>query len=274
VTYTFNKKNISKHIDLINFIVYNIIIIENRYQLGEIYGGIYMFTSMLLSFREGLEAALVIGIILVYLFQSDRKDLSKFVYSGALLGLLVSIAGGFIGFMEARKLGEEGGEIFENLMRILAAGLIAYFIVWVGNQSKNISSDIKNKMGSSTSIIGIFILSFISVFREGIELSIMILTNISENTSDIAFGTGTGLILAVLVTYIIFRSSVKFNLKIIFKVLGFVLIILGTEMFSEGVLGLTELGEEPFEAIFAAIYLIPSLLIFFKNDMKRLSKQA
>lgn len=256
------------------FVVYNDVVNENGSHYLSNERTIYMFTSMLLSFREGLEAALVVGIILTYLFQTDRRDLAKVVYYGAVLGLIVSVAGGFAGFMEASKLGDEGKEIFENIMRILAAGMIAYFIVWVGNQSRNISSDIKNKVGSSNSAVGLFVLTFISVFREGLELSIMILTKISENASDVALGTGIGLIIAVLLTYIIFRSSIKLNLKIIFKVLGVVLIILGTEMFSEGILGLTELGEEPFEAIFGVLYLIPTLFFFLRNDIKRLLKQA
>jgi high-affinity iron transporter len=236
--------------------------------------GVYMVSSMFLAFREGLEAALVIGIILAYLFQTGRKDLAKYVYYGAFLGLVISIVGGFIGFHEAKELGEEGEEIFENVMRLLASGLIAYFIVWVGNQSKSMSSDIKNKVSNNTSSLGLLVLSFLSVFREGMELCVMTLTKISENASDVALGIGVGMILAIILTYIIFKSSVKFNLKLIFKVLGFILIYLGAEMFAEGVLGITELGEEPFEAIFMVLFALPSLYFFLKNDINSLLKKA
>jgi len=233
-----------------------------------------MVSSLFLSFREGLEAALVIGIILVYLHQTGRKELGKYVFYGAFLGFIVSVVGGFIGFREARELGEEGEEIFGNIMRLLASGLIAYFIIWVSNQSNNISSDIKQKVSSNTSTIGLLVLSFLSVFREGMELCIMILTKINENSSDVAIGIGLGLIIAVLLTYVIFKSSIKLNLKLIFKVLGFVLIYLGAEMFAEGFIGITKLSEYPFEVILMAIFILPSLYFFFKNDINRILKKA
>lgn len=233
-----------------------------------------MISSLFLSFREGFEAALVIGIILVYLHQTGRKDMGKYVFYGAFLGLIVSIVGGLIGFREAQELSEEGEEIFENIMRLLASGLIAYFIIWVSNQSNNISADIKQKVSNNTSTIGLLVLSFLSVFREGIELCIMIMTKINENSLDVAIGIGLGLLSAVALTYVIFKSSIKLNLKLIFKVLGFILIYLGAEMFAEGLIEITELGEDPFEVIFMAIFILPSLYYFFKNDINRILKKA
>lgn len=102
----------------------------------------------------------------------------------------------------------------------------------------------------------------------------MALTKISENASDVALGIGVGIIFAILLTYIIFKFSVKFNLSLIFKVLGFILIYLGAEMFAEGVLGITELGKEPFEAIFMALFALPSLYFLLKNDIKNLLKKV
>src|SRR3989339_467463 len=105
-----------------------------------------MLTSFLLSFRESLEAALVVGILLAYLLQIGRKDLSKFVYSGALLGFIISVIGGFIGFREVKELGEELEEAFEGIMMLVASGLIAYFVVWIGSQTRNISTEIRSKV--------------------------------------------------------------------------------------------------------------------------------
>lgn len=228
-----------------------------------------MLSSMLLSFREGLEASLIIGIILMYLIQNGRKDLLKYVYFGAAFGIIVSLVGGFIGFKEAQGLNEEGEKIFESVMMLLASGLIFYFIVWMGNQASNISSDLKNKIGKNTNAIGLLVLSFLSVFREGMELSIFTLTKISEKASSIALGSILGILLAVALTFVIFKSSMKINLKIIFKVLGFVLIFLGAEMFSEGILKLFEMSEGPLELVFLAIYIIPSLYFFLKNSIKK-----
>lgn len=233
-----------------------------------------MVSSLLLSFREGLEAALVVAIILTYLFQTGRKDLAKFVYYGIFLGIAVSLVGGFIGFREAKELGEEGEEIFESIMRLIASGLIAYFIVWMGTQGSNMSAELKSRVKSSTNAAGLFVLSFLSVFREGLELCIFTLTKISEKASDVALGSSIGILLAIIFTYVIFKTSIKFNLKLIFKVLGFILIYLGAEMFAEGVLKLAGLAEEPFEAILMVLFILPSLYFFFKNDIQKYLKKS
>lgn len=233
-----------------------------------------MFSSMVLSFREGLEAALVVAIILAYFHQIGKKDSVKFVYYGVFIGAVVSLIGGFIGFREAQKLGEESEKLFEGIMMLVASGLIAYFIVWMGNQSNNISVNIKNKVKSSSNSVGILVLSFLSVFREGMELTIFTFTKISEKASDVALGSTIGIILAIILTYIIFKTSVRFNLKLVFKGLGLILIYLGAEMFAEGILKFISIEEEPFEAIFMALFIIPSLYFFLKNDIQKLLKKA
>jgi len=233
-----------------------------------------MVSSFLLALRESLEAALVVGIILTYLLKAGRKDLSKFVYSGALLGFIVSVVGGFIGFREAKALGNESEQVFQGIMMLVASGLIAYFIVWMGNQASNISSDVNDKVKSNTNVIGLFVLGFLSVFREGMELVIFTLTKINNKASDVALGSTLGIAFAIILTYIIFKSSIKFNLKLIFKVLGLILIYIGSEMFSEGILKFVKL-DDIFEVIFMVIFIIPALYFFLKNDiLKFLNKSS
>lgn len=233
-----------------------------------------MFQSGLLSFREVLEAVLVIGIMLTYLSQNNKKNLSKFVYLGGILGLGVSLIGGFIGFSEAKEL-EDGSEaIFEGIMMLVASGLIAYFVVWMSNQNKNISSGIKSSVDKNSTGLGLFVLAFLSVFREGIELVAFILSKLSESASDVALGTGIGLVFAILVGYIIFKTSVKLNLKIVFKILGLVLIFIGAELFGESLVKLIPLANEGLEEIAAILFGGISLLYFLKNDISKYIKKS
>ena len=224
-----------------------------------------MLSNLLLSFREGFEASLVIGIILAYLIQTDQKRLSKFVYFGALLGFIVSLVGGFIGFSGAKELGKESEDIFKGVMMLMSSVLIAYFVVWMGNQASTISAGIKEKVKSNSNAIGLFTLGFLSVFREGLELVIFTLTKISEKASNIALGSALGIVFAIILAYIIFKSSIRFNIKLIFKVLGLILIFIGAEMFSEGILKFVLL-DDVFEIIFMALFIIPSLYFFLRSD--------
>jgi high-affinity iron transporter len=186
--------------------------------------------------------------------------------------VVVSLGAGIFVFIKANELGEEGREIFENIMRLIAAGLIMNFIAWMSSQARNMSADIKSRLNKGNGAFGLFLLSFLSIFREGMELCIFTLTKISQNALNVVIGTILGIILAILLAYIIFRSSVKFNLKLIFKGLGLILIYLGAEMFSEGILGLAKMPEEPFEIILIILYALPAVYLFFKKDIQNIRR--
>lgn len=229
-----------------------------------------MLDSLLLSLREGLEASLIIGIILAQITRIGRKDLNKFVYVGAVLGVVVSAVGGFIGFSEAQEVEEASEELLEGMMMLLSAGLIAYFILWIHRNQGNASA-VTQKVAKNTSAIGLFVLSFLSVVREGIELVIFNMTKITDSAFSVAIGSISGIILAVLIAIILFKTSIKLNLSLIFKILGIVLIFVGGEMFGEGLVKLFE-GGELLEGIGMAAFIILSLSIFLKADIQQLWK--
>jgi len=230
-----------------------------------------MIGSLLLSLREGLEAALIIGIILVQLVKIERKDLTKMVYIGTILGFVVSAVVGIVGFNGAKGAGEGSEEIFEGIMMLVSAGLIAYFILWLHRNHKS-SSSVTKKITQNTNAIGLLILSFLSVFREGMELVIFNLTEITDSAFSVAGGSILGIIFAIIIAIMIFKTSVKLNLSIIFKVLGIVLIFVGGEMFAEGLVKLFE-GGEVLETISMIIFDILALLVFLTNDIKKLFNQ-
>lgn len=232
-----------------------------------------MISSLVLSFREGLEAVLVIGIILTYLTQNNKQKLVKYVYWGTMLGILTGVIGGYIGFNEAKELEEKGEDLFQAIMMLVSAGLIGYFVVWMSKQNKNISQSVRNSVDKASTGFGLFVLAFLSVVREGIELIAFILTKVSANASNVALGTALGIILAVIVGYLIFKTSLKLNLKIIFKILGIILIFIGAELFGEGMTKLIpsagELLEESGSILFGAI----AMIYFLKDDIKKLLKR-
>ncbi|RLQ93767.1 FTR1 family iron permease [Falsibacillus albus] len=231
-----------------------------------------MLSSLFLSFREGLEAALIIGIILVQLAKFNKTTLAKAVYFGAIAGLVVSAVGGVIGFNEAKEMEKAGEEIFEGIMMVLAAGLIAYFILWL-HKNKQMSSQVVSQVEKGTSWIGLFVLAFLSVLREGIELVIFTMTQISQDAANVAFGSIAGIVLAIILAYVVFKTTLKYNLGFIFKALGAILIFLGGELFGEGLVKLFEDGGEALETIGMIVFIVPSLYIFLKDDINRIKGQ-
>ncbi|MCM3007051.1 FTR1 family iron permease [Priestia koreensis] len=230
-----------------------------------------MTSSLLLAFREGLEAFLVIGIILTQLAKVNKKSLSRFVYIGATLGLIVSIVVGTVSFNEAKELEEGSEELFEGIMMLVASGLIAYFILWL-HRNSDVSASIKSSVNNTASGVGLLILSFLSVFREGMELVIFNLTQISNHAPSIATGSIIGIVLALGVAYLFVKATVKLRLNWIFKGLGILLILLGGELFAEGLVKLFEGGGEALEMIALAVFIIPSLYILLKKDIQKLRK--
>ncbi|TCP19498.1 high-affinity iron transporter [Scopulibacillus darangshiensis] len=229
-----------------------------------------MFDSLFLSLREGLEAALIIGIILAHLVRIERKDLMKVVYIGAILGFIVCAVVGVIGFNEAQGAEEGSEEIFEGIMMLLSAGLIAYFILWL-HRNQNNTSSVTGKINKNTSAVSLLVLSFLSVFREGTELVIFNLTKITENAAMVALGSVIGILLAIIIAAVIFKASIKLNLKLIFKFLGIVLIFVGGEMFGEGLVKLFE-GGEALEMTGMITFIVLSLIVFLKQDIQLLIK--
>ncbi|MFV9510336.1 FTR1 family iron permease [Tepidibacillus sp. LV47] len=232
-----------------------------------------MFSSMFLSFREGLEAVLIVGIILTYLVQIKKENLSKYVYSGATIGIFISLIGGFIGFKEAQELEEAGEELFEGIMMLISSGLIGYFVVWMATQNRNMAKSLKTSIDKQNTGWGLFVLSFLSVLREGMELVTFTLTKVSENAITIASGTVIGIILAIIVGYLVFKTSLKLNLKIIFQVLGVILIFIGAELLGEGLVKLIPSGAELLETSSAILFAGISLIYFLKDDLYKIFKK-
>lgn len=225
-----------------------------------------MWDILLISFRESFEAWLIVGIIITFLKTSGRGVLVKPVYWGAFFGITISLFLGVTIFSEASSLGAKNKEIFEATMMLLAAGLVGYFIVWMSHQNRSVTMHIKTQVEKRTTWLEIFLLSLLSVIREGVELTVFVLTKVGSAPSKIIFIAACGLVVSLLAAYFIFLAASHYLLKYIFKLLGIILIFLGAEMFSEGMLKFLPISGEEWETIFSLIFILPAFYVFFKND--------
>jgi len=227
-----------------------------------------MISTFFLSFREVFEAALLVGIVVTYLVRNGKNNLLKFAFRGTFAGLISSLVIGLVGYQQMKASKGEAKEIF--VMKLIAAALILCVIVWIEKQNRNISKNIKEAVDNRGTGIGLFSLAFVSVLREEMELVIFILANSEVHSSGLIVGILLGSVVAIGLTFAIFKFAVKVNIKIIFKLLGLVLIIIGAEMFGEGLLEIFKMEGELLEFLFLGVYLISTSLIFFKKDLKGL----
>lgn len=202
-----------------------------------------MFSAGVIMFREILEAALVIGIILSYLAKTQQYSFKKYVVRGVFVGGAGSV---FVAFILDKMFhglsGGKTGQIIEGIVMFVTAGFLTWMILWVHRQKdvsatirKKISVHVGNKFG-----MGIFLLSATSVFREGTETVLYLkATSLSGSTNQL-FGAVVGAACALALGYLLFVFSVRINLKTIFSVTSILLLLFAAGLVASGVHELQE----------------------------------
>ena len=205
-----------------------------------------MIESFVIALREGIEAALIVGIILGYLKKVGAETLAKPIYYGVGLGVLASI--GVAGFFLLLRVEFEGKfeQLFEGITMLVAAVILTTMILWMRNNSKTYSEDLREKVETALTkrqSYGLASLAFVSIWREGIE-TVLFLGSASFTSSGIQLliGGGLGLGLAVLIGVAIVKYSVRLNLRTFFNVTGILLILFAAGLVGRSVLEFQEVG--------------------------------
>ncbi|HEY5728522.1 MAG TPA: iron uptake transporter permease EfeU [Anaerolineales bacterium] len=215
-----------------------------------------MLPTFLLSLREGLEAALIIGIVLGAINKIRRTDLAPSVWIGTLSAVVISILTAIVLTSFGMSLEGAAEEIFEGITMLFAAGILTWMIFWMGKQARFLKSELEdgvNKAAASTGKRAVFLLAFLAVVREGIELAIFVTAaffagnqgEASTTVVQILAGTILGLGTAVLLGYTIFATTVRLDLRRFFQVTGILLILFAAGLVAHGVHEFNEVGWIP-----------------------------
>jgi len=215
-----------------------------------------MLPTYLLSLREGLEAALIIGIVLGAVSKIRRDDLKPAVWYGTLSAVAVAILTGMILTSFGMSLEGKAEEVFEGITMLIAAGILTWMIFWMGRQARFLKSELEdgvNKAAAGTGKRAVFWLAFMAVVREGIELAIFVTAaffagNQGEATASLTqtlAGTILGLGTAILLGYTIFATTVRLDLRKFFQVTGILLILFAAGLVAHGVHEFNEAGWVP-----------------------------
>ena len=181
--------------------------------------------GFIMGFREGLEAFLIVVIILQYLKKSKNEYLKKNVYFGTFIGILASLGIGGILYIISNAIGkiDEVAKIWESGASFIALGLVTTFIYWMIKHGRNMVTTVESNVSNNLSAFGITSVAFIMVAREGVEMAIFTFAGEYTIVSIIAGISG-----ALLLTALIYFSLVKINLKILFNItLGYLILQAG-----------------------------------------------
>lgn len=215
-----------------------------------------MLEAMVVTLREGIEAALVVGVLLAYLRKTGREALSRYVLLGLAAAILASLAGAF--FIQRYGLDPEN-EVLEGTVMFVAAGLVGSLVVWMWRTGRSIRQRLEERLdtlaghagpsGLAThAALGVFAFAFLMVLREGVETVLFLAAlsgTIGANPLYNALGGGLGLLLAILFGFLLVQGSVRINLHRFFGVTGVVLLILVGKLIAGGFHEFFEVGLIP-----------------------------
>ena len=210
-----------------------------------------MFVSnALIGLREGLEAALVVVILLAFLTKTNRTWGTRYVWLGVGTAIALSVVLGAALTYGTRQLSFEAQELIGGLASIIAVGFVTVMVFWMKSASRTISGELKGKLDKALDLgpLAVALVAFLGVGREGLETAIFFYATAeaagSGNNVPL-LGWLVGFAGAVLLGWLIYRGALKINLGTFFKWTGVALIIVAAGILSYGIHDLQEAGVLP-----------------------------
>jgi high-affinity iron transporter len=219
-----------------------------------------MVSSLLIALREGLEVALIIGIVLGYLEKVNAGKLKPIVWRGFLAGTAASMIIAGILFAVGIRLEGRAEAIFEGFAMLAAAAMLTWVIFWLGKQNQFSELQTRTEVAlSQNRYTALFSMAFFAVVREGVELALfMLAAEISSSGIQTLIGAVAGLVTAFFAGWLTFKSVSRLNLRSFFRVTNILLVFFAAGLVGYGVHELIEAGIMP--AIIQEIWNINPIL--------------
>ncbi len=207
-----------------------------------------MLANFLIGLREGLEASLVVSILLAYLVRTDRRRDVRYIWigvGGALALVVLVFTAVTLAFEQLPFVWQEA---VGGTLSILAAALVTWMIFWMRRTARGLKRELEGELATAVELgpVAIATVAFLTVGREGLETAAIIWATISGSYTASPFvGATTGILVAVLLGYLIYRGALRINLSTFFQVTGALLIVVAAGVLAYGVHDLQEAGILP-----------------------------
>jgi high-affinity iron transporter len=203
-----------------------------------------MLAALLITLREGLEAALIVGIVLGTLRQLGMKKYTRPVWGGIGTAIVVSIIAAMLLNAVGIAFEGRGEEIFEGIAMVLAAVVLTWMIFWMQRQGREVQDDLESDVRRASATgnrWALFSLAFVAVVREGIE-TVLFLTATAFSTSpaQTLIGGALGLVIAIALGWMLFAMGRQLNVKAFFRATSVLLLLFAAGLLAHGVHELQE----------------------------------
>ena len=210
-----------------------------------------MFSSYLIGLREGLEAALIVAILVAYLVRTSNGHALSRLWIGVGVAVALSIGLGLMLTFVEEELSEQAAEAFAGVTSLLAVVLITWMIFWMARNARNIKAHLHGELDKAlaTSTVAVTMVAFFAVIREGLETAIFLWAGIraSGDGTTAVIGAVLGLLTAVVLGFFMYKGAVRLNLTALFTWTGALLVIVAGGILRYAVHEFQELGWLPGE---------------------------
>lgn len=208
-----------------------------------------MIGNYLIGLREGLEAVLIVVLLVAYLNKSGRKHLLPRIWAGIAVAVLISLGFGALLTFGPKGLTFEAQEMIGGSLSIVAVGLVTWMIFWMAGAAKTLSSDLKSQVDkvADSSTLGLVLVGAFAVGREGLETALFLwaAARATGETWQPLLGAFLGILTAIFLGILLNRGVLKISLSKFFTITGALLVIVAGGVLAYGVHDLQEAGFLP-----------------------------
>ncbi|HSY14548.1 MAG TPA: iron uptake transporter permease EfeU [Jatrophihabitantaceae bacterium] len=189
-----------------------------------------MLPTFVIGLREGLEAALIVGIVAAFLKQRGRQDLLRWAFAGVAAAVALCVAAGVALDVVSRELPQRQQEGLETVIGFFAVGMVTYMVIWMRRHSRDLKGQLEGAAGhalATGSGAALVAMAFLAVLREGLETVVFLLAAFNESSDGSSAGTGAalGIAVALVLGWGIYRGGIRLNLSKFFRFTGVVLVL-------------------------------------------------
>jgi high-affinity iron transporter len=214
-----------------------------------------MFANYLIGLREGLEASLIVGILVAYVVKAGRSSRLGAVWAGTGIAVALSLAFGAALSLTSSSLSEEAEHAFAGTMSIVAVALVTWMVFWMRRTAREMRGEMHGRLDKAllSGGIALGLVALVAVLREGLETALFLWasTSASEGTAAALGGALLGIASAIGIGWAVYRGAVRLNLATFFTWTGALLIVVAAGVLAYGVRDLQEAGWLPGGANYA-----------------------